>query len=81
MSEKIERVNLIKEYAIGAVFSDTAEKSYTALVEELEQGNIPEEVLVWQPFETLDPQALLEQVEEQYNIFEHFAERLINESK
>ena len=76
----MKQIELVKEYAIGAVFSDTNEMGYTALVEQLEQGNIPEDVIIWAPYENLDPQELVEQIEEQYNIFEIFAERLTEES-
>lgn len=76
----LKQIDLIKEYAVGAVLSDSADLSYDAIVEELDQDNIPEEIIIWAPFETLDAQALLEQIEEQYNIFEIFAERLMEEN-
>lgn len=75
----MKQIELIKEYAIGAVLSDSNEMSYTDFAEELAQDNIPEEVIVYQPYENLDPQELLEVMEEQYDIFETFAERLIEE--
>jgi len=73
----LKQIEIIKEYAIGAVFSDTAELGYSALVEELDQDNIPEEVIVYQPYEGLDPQDLLEAVEEHYDVFETFAEQIV----
>lgn len=73
----LKQIEIIKEYAIGAIFSDTAEMGYSALVEELDQDNIPDEVIVYEPYEGLDPQDLLERVEEQYDIFETFAEQLL----
>jgi len=76
----MKQIDLIKEYAIGAVFSDTADMGYTALVEELGQDNIPEDVIVYQPYENLDPQELAEAVEEHYGVFETFAEQLTEEA-
>ena len=75
----MNQIELIKEYAIGAVFSETADYGYSALVEELGQDNTPEDVIVYQPYENLDPQELLELVEEQYGILESFAERLLED--
>jgi hypothetical protein len=77
----MKQIELVGEYAIGAVLSDSNEMSYTAFAEALEQDNIPEEVIVYQPYENLDPQELLEAMEEQYSIFEIFAERLIEIEK
>lgn len=77
----MKQIELAKQYAIGAVFTDTAEMGYSALVEELSQDNIPEEVIVYQPYENLDPQELLEVVEEQYDIFEMFAEDVVKVSE
>ena len=73
----MKQIEVIKEFAIGAVLSDTAEISYTAFAEELEQDNIPEEAIVCGLYENLDPQELLEVLEEQYDIFETFAEQLM----
>ena len=75
----MKQIELIKEYAIGAVLSDSNEMGYTAFAEELGQDNIPEDVIVYQPYENLDPQELLEVMEEQYSIFETFAEQLMEE--
>lgn len=75
----MKQIELIKEYAIGAVLSDSNEMGYTAFAEELGQDNIPEDVIVYQPYENLDPQELLEVMEEQYSVFETFAEQLLEE--
>lgn len=75
----MKQIDLIKEYAIGAVLSDSNEIGYTAFAEELGQDNIPEEVIVYQPYENLNPSELLEVMEEQYSVFEMFAERLMEE--
>ena len=75
----MKQIEIVKEYAIGAVLSDSNEMGYTAFAEELEQDNIPEDVIVYQPYENLNPSELLEVMEEQYDIFETFAEQLIEE--
>ena len=75
----MKQIEIVKQYAIGAVLSDSNEMGYTAFAEELEQDNIPEDVIVYQPYENLNPSELLEVMEEQYDIFETFAEQLIEE--
>jgi hypothetical protein len=76
----LNQIELIKEYAMGAVLSDSAEMNYTAFAEELEQDNIPEEVIVYQPYENYAPQELLDAMEEQYDIFLTFAEQIVEAS-
>jgi hypothetical protein len=71
---------LVEQYAIGAVFSDTAEVGYKTLTEKLSEGVIPDEVVVWQPYEDLDASSLLERVEEQHDIFKYFAESVLADS-
>lgn len=77
----IKQRALVEQYAIGAVFSDTAEMGYEALTESLSNDAVPEEVIVWQPYEGLEPKDLLERIEEQYDIFRYFAERLLDEDE
>ena len=76
----MKQIELIKEFAVGAVLSDTAEMNYTALAEELDQDNIPEEVIVCGLYENLDPQELLEVLEEHYDVFEMLAEKIVKEA-
>jgi len=77
----MKQIEVAKQYAIGEVFTDTAEMGYSALVEELSQDNIPEDVIIYQPYENLDPQELVEVIEEKYDIFENFAEDLMKVSE
>lgn len=71
---------LVEEYAIGSVLSDSAGMGYTAFAEELEKDNIPREVVVYKPYENLYPLELLEVLEDYYGVFETFAERLIEKT-
>lgn len=75
----MKQIELVAEYAMGAVLSDSNEMGYTAFAEALEQDNIPESVVVYQPYEHLDAQELLEAMEEHYSVFETFAEQLMEE--
>jgi hypothetical protein len=68
--------NIFEEYALGSVLSDSAEMSYNDVMEALESGNIPEDVIVWAPFEYEDPRALASRIEEYHDIFKTFAEEL-----
>ena len=77
----MKQIEIVKEYAIGAVLSDSNEMGYTAFAEELEQDNIPEDVVVHKFYEHMNPSELLEAMEEQYGVFETFAEQLIEEER
>lgn len=63
------------------VFSDFSEYTYDTLVEELHNDYIPEDVLVYELFESNDPQQLIENIEEQYGILEQLATDLLKAGK
>ena len=67
---------LIKKYAIGAIFSDTAELGFDFIMEKLEEGEIPEDAIVFAPYESLGATELASQVEDQIDIFALFVEQL-----
>lgn len=67
---------LIKKYAVGAIFSDTAELGFDFIMEKLEEGEIPNEAIVFAPYESLGAIELASQVEDQIDIFTIFAEQL-----
>jgi antirestriction protein len=67
---------LIKKYAIGAIFSDTAELGFDFIMEKLEEGEIPDEAIVFAPYESLGATELASQVEDQIDTFATFAEQL-----
>jgi len=67
---------LIKKYAIGAIFTDTAELGFDFIMEKLEEGEIPDEVIVFAPYERLGATDLADMVEDQMDIFATFAEQL-----
>ena len=68
---------LVEEYAIGTVLSETNKMTYAALVEHLEQNNIPKEITVCGLYENLHPQELLEVLEEHYDVYDKFAKQLM----
>jgi hypothetical protein len=70
------QIELIKEYAIGSGFSDTAELGYDYLMEQLGNGLIPDEVVVWYPFEESSPESLAQYIQEQYDVYQTFAEQI-----
>jgi hypothetical protein len=67
---------LIKKYAIGAIFHDTAELSFDFIMKKLEEGEIPKETIVFGPYESLGATDLADMVEDQMDIFIAFAEQL-----
>lgn len=68
--------NIFEQYALGSVLSDSAELGYDEIMESLQNGEIPEDVIVWAPFEYEDTRALAERIEEFHDIFKAFAEDL-----
>lgn len=68
--------NIYEEYALGSVLSDSAGLDYDVVVDSLRNGDMPDEVIVWQPFEYEDMRGLAERIEEYHDIFKTFAEEL-----
>ena len=70
-------LNTISEkYALGAVLSDSNEMDYNDILESLENGEIPEGVSIWAPFENYEYYELAQLIEEQHDIFQAFIEEL-----
>jgi hypothetical protein len=67
---------LIKKYAIRAIFIDTAELGFDFIMEKLEEGEIPDEAIVFAPYKSLGATDLADMVEDQMDIFATFAEQL-----
>lgn len=68
--------NIFQKYALGAVLADSNEHDYEELLESFEQGECPDGVSIWQPFENHDYYELAQLIEEQHDIFRAFAEEL-----
>jgi hypothetical protein len=67
---------LIKKYAIRAIFIDTAELGFDFIMKKLEEGEIPDEAIVFTPYKSLGATDLADMVEDQMDIFATFAEQL-----
>lgn len=68
--------NIYQKYALGAVLADSNELDYDDVLESFEQGECPEGVSIWHPFENHDYYELAQLIEEQHDIFRAFAEEL-----
>ena len=68
--------NIFQEYALGSILSDSAELEYDTIMESLENGVIPDDVIVWAPFEYEDPRILANRLEDFHDMFITFAEEL-----
>ena len=68
--------NIFEEYALGSILSDSAEMSYEDVMESLQNGEVPEDIIVWEPFEYEDPRALANRLEDFHDMFKTFAEEL-----
>lgn len=68
--------NIFQEYALGSILSDSAELDYDTIMESLENGVVPDDVIVWQPFEYEDPRILANRLEDFHDMFITFAEEL-----
>ena len=63
---------LVDQYALDTILTDSAELDYDYIISKLEEGEIPEDVIVWQPFESYDPKylaSILDDVREGYRCF------------
>jgi hypothetical protein len=67
---------LIKKYAVGAIFHDTAGLGFDFIMKKLEEGQIPKETIVFGPYESLGATELADMVEDQMDTFATFAEQL-----
>lgn len=65
---------LLNKYAVGEILTDSAETPYDELMSQLWDGNLPDDVIVWQPFESHTPEQLAERIEEARDIFQCFGE-------
>ena len=68
--------NIFQKYALGAVLADSNEHDYEELLESFENGECPDGVSIWAPFENYDYYELAQLIEEQHDIFKAFAEEL-----
>ena len=68
--------NIYEKYALGAVLSDSNELDYGVVLDTLNEGELPEGVSVWYPFENEDTRSLANLIEEHHDIFKCFAEEL-----
>ena len=73
---------LVDQYALGTILTDSAELDYDYIISKLEEGEIPEDVIVWQPFENYSPNVLasiLDDVREGYRCFAEDIIKSMNE--
>ena len=68
---------LVDQYALGTILTDSAELDYDYIVDQLEKNEIPEGVIVWQPFENYDPRYLASILEDVRDGYRCFAEDII----
>jgi len=70
---------LVERYSLGIVFSNTNEHGFESLIESLELGELPDDVIVWKPFESSTPEQLASMVTDFEDMFTCFIEDLENE--
>ena len=68
---------LVDQYALGTILTDSAELQYDYLISKLEEGEIPEGVIVWEPFENYPPQHLASVLDDVREAYRCFAEDII----
>lgn len=68
---------LVDQYALGTILTDSAELDYDYIISKLEEGEIPEDVIVWEPFELYDPKYLASILEDVRDGYRCFAEDII----
>lgn len=60
---------LATNFAIDFVFADTADYSYDVIYDELSNGDIPEDCIIWEPFEDFEAFTLLKIIDNLANDF------------
>lgn len=65
---------VLNKYAVGAILSDSNEVPYDTLIETLENGEVPDGVSIWHPFENHEYYEIAELIQEQRDILKCFAE-------
>ena len=79
--EKIMNKNLDQltwEEAVGTALSDFGGLTADEIIEKLEAGEIPDEVVVWEPFEYYNARNLLEVIDGFRAQFRRFSEEVLN---
>jgi hypothetical protein len=61
-------VALCQKYSLGMVFTDSAGLSYDEMSNSLEQGKIPDEAIIWEPFEDYQVDGVLSVLDEYHAI-------------
>ena len=72
----MELHELVEEQAIGMVLSSTGDWSYDDIVDAFQNGECPDGVSLWEPFEHWEYYAMAEQIEDNYRVLMNFAKRV-----
>lgn len=68
--------DIYQKYALGAVLSEYGDLTFPEIMADLEEGVIPEAVIVYEPFENFPAESLANLLEEQELIFLTFHKEL-----
>lgn len=60
---------LAENFTLGSILSEYGNNTYDEIIEALDDGYIPDEVLAWYPFQDFSPEELLEAIEDLRNQF------------
>ena len=72
---------LSEEYALGLVFASTPSEDYATVIEMLNSGEFPDEVSVWQPFESYQPSDIAETIEDFEAVLSSFEKEVLESVK
>lgn len=60
---------LAENFTLGSILSEYGNNTYDEIIEALDDGYIPDNVLAWYPFQDFSPEELLEAIEDLRNQF------------
>jgi len=62
--ENNKLIESCQKYSLGMVFTDSAGLDFEEMLNSLEEGKIPEDAILWEPFEHYQPEDVLNVLDE-----------------
>lgn len=73
---RMEVERLAENYALGTYLTEWGELNYDEIIDALYKGNVPEDVIIWSPFESMKLEDLSDFIEITRNDFIGFYNRV-----
>jgi hypothetical protein len=74
--DQMEIERMAENYALGTFLTDWDELTYNEIMDSFARDEIPEQVIIWLPFEGYSCESLIEFIENLRNDYLNFSDRL-----